>query len=168
MSGFFKKIDHCPNVAGSLLDDETEGESDYGLDLEALFSDKKTELMLDFSAAEVLVASSGDEEEGEAVPGLDDDVQELDEFTVMWTKMGLIPDRDQVNRVMENRRKIQAHIEELWLTLQQTINETFNKTGRICSEEIHQLKHEIALVSDMSNIMDQRLAFLAMRVEPGS
>ena len=31
MSGFFKYVDHCPNVAGSLPDNITEGDSDYGL-----------------------------------------------------------------------------------------------------------------------------------------
>ena len=46
MSGFFKYIEHCPNVAGSLPDGVTEGDSDYGLELEALFiSDSSTEIV---------------------------------------------------------------------------------------------------------------------------
>ena len=36
MSEFFKYIDHCPNVAGPLPDDVTEGDSDCELELEAL------------------------------------------------------------------------------------------------------------------------------------
>ena len=42
------------------------------------------------------------------VPGLEDDVEEEDEFTSMWRKLGLQPDRGQVNLVLENRRKIQG------------------------------------------------------------
>ena len=45
------------------------------------------------------------------VPGLEDDVEEEDEFTSMWRKLGLQPDRGQVNLVMENRRKIQGQVE---------------------------------------------------------
>ena len=154
MSGFFKYVDHCLNVAGSLPDDITEGDSDYGLELEALFiSNSSTEIINAsieiitvyssddepedlkagipaLSAAEVS-ESSGDEREGEMddgedeldegetegrkspqgddgpvtveVPGLEDDVEEEDEFTSMWRKLGLQPDRGQLNLVLENR-----------------------------------------------------------------
>ena len=138
MSGLFKNV-----AAGSLLDDETEGESDYGL--EALFS-----------AADG--SSSGNEEEQ------DDDVHDLDDFTLMWNCVGLIPDRDQVNRVMENRRKITEHIINLLVTLQQTINDTVT-TGGLCSDRIHHIKMSLSKAMDLGNIMDQRLAFLVMRVE---
>ena len=132
------------NVAGYLLDDETEGESDYGL--EALFS-----------AADG--PSSGNEIQ------VDDDVHDLDDFSLMWNKLGLIPDRDQVNRVMENRRKITEHIINLLMTLHQQINETVTTTGRLCSDRIHHIKIELSQAMDLGNIMDQRLAFLVMRVE---
>jgi len=223
MSGFFKYIDHCPNVAGSLPDDVTEGDSDYGLELEALFiSDNSTEIITAtieiitvsssddepedleagipaLSAAEVS-ESSGDEGEGEAdggkdglgereakerkshqgddgavtveVPGLEDDVEEEEEFTSMWRKLGLQLDRGQVNLVMENRRKIQGRVEVIWQELRLAIIETIRDQGRmIYSEEEHQLKQELALVTNMSLILEQRLEllqFLAMRVELGS
>jgi len=42
------------------------------------------------------------------VPSLEDSGEEEDEFTSMWRKLGLQPDRGQVNLVKENRRKVQA------------------------------------------------------------
>ena len=134
-----------------LFKNETEGESDYGL--EALFS----EIMMDFSAADG--SSSGNEDQ------VDDDVHDLDDFSMLWKRVGLIPDRDQVNRVMENRRKITEHIINLLVTLQQTINETVTTSGRLCSDRIHHIKMELSKAMDLGNIMDQRLAFLVMRVE---
>ena len=106
------------------------------------------------------------------VPGLEDDVEEEDEFTSMWRKLGLQPDRGQVNLVLENRRKIQGRVEVMWQELRLAIIETFRDQGRmIYSEEEHQLKQELALVTNMSLILEQRLEllqFLAMRVELGS
>ena len=106
------------------------------------------------------------------VPGLEDDVEEEDEFTSMWRKLGLQPDRGQVNLVLENRRKIQGRVEVIWQELRLAIIETFRDQGRmIYSEEEHQLKQELALVTNMSLILEQRLEllqFLAMRVELGS
>ena len=106
------------------------------------------------------------------VPGLKDDVEEEEEFTSMWRKLGLQPDRGQVNLVMENRRKIQGRVEVIWQELQLAIIETIRDQGRmIYSEEEHQLKQELALVTNMSLILEQRLEllqFLAMRVELGS
>jgi hypothetical protein len=106
------------------------------------------------------------------VPGLEDDVEEEDEFTSMWRKLGLQPDRGHVNLVLENRRKIQGRVEVIWQELRLAIIETFRDQGRmIYSEEEHQLKQELALVTNMSLILEQRLEllqFLAMRVELGS
>ena len=106
------------------------------------------------------------------VPGLEDDVEEEDEFTSMWRKLGLQPDRGQVNLVLENRRKIQGRVEVMWQELRLAIIETFRDQGRmIYSEEEHQLKQVLALVTNMSLILEQRLEllqFLAMRVELGS
>ena len=106
------------------------------------------------------------------VPGLEDDVEDEDEFTSMWRKLGLQPDRGQVNLVLENRRKIQGRVEVIWQELRLAIIETFRDQGRMFySEEEHQLKEELALVTNMSLILEQRLEllqFLAMRVELGS
>ena len=209
MSGFFRYIEHCPNVAGSLPDDVTEGDSDYGLELEALFvSDNSTEIITAsieiitvpssddepedleigipaLSAAEVS-ESSGDEGEGEAdgekdgldereakerksqqgddravtveVPSLEDAREEEDEFTSMWRKLGLQPDRGQVNLVKENRRKVRGRIEVIWHELRLVIMAAFeNHGGMVYSEKEHQLKQELAIVTNMSLIMEQRL-----------
>ena len=40
------------------------------------------------------------------VHGLEDAVEEDDEFTRMWRKLGLQPDRGQVKLVKENRQKL--------------------------------------------------------------
>ena len=95
------------------------------------------------------------------VPGLEDDVEEEDEFTSMWRKLGLQPDRGQVNLVLENRRKIQGRVEVIWQELRLAIIETSWDQGRmINSEEEHQLKQEKALVTNMSLILKQRLELL--------
>ena len=61
MSRFFKYIKHCPNVAGPLPDDVTEGDSDCELELEALFiSDSSTEVTT--ASVEMITVSSSDEE----------------------------------------------------------------------------------------------------------
>ena len=220
MSKCFKYIDHCPNVAGPLPDDVTEGDSDCELELEALFiSDSSTEVITAsveiitvpssddepedleasipaLSAAEIS-ESSGDEGEGEAddgrdeldeieaeerksqqrddravneeVPSLEDASEEEDEFTSMWRKLGLQPDRGQVNLVKENRWKLWGRIEVIWQELRLVIMEAFeNHGGMLYSEEEHQLKQELALVTNMSLIMEQRLELLqllAMEVE---
>jgi len=135
------------------------------------------------SAAEIS-ESSGDEGEGEADDGRDeldeieaeerksqqgDAGEEEDEFTSMWRKLGLQPDRGQVNLVKENRRKVLGRIEVIWQELRLVIMEAFeNHGGMVYSKEEHQLKQELALVTNMSLIMEQRLELLqllAMEVE---
>jgi len=135
------------------------------------------------SAAEIS-ESSGDEGEGEADDGRDeldeieaeerksqqgDAGEEEDEFTSMWRKLGLQPDRGQVNLVKENRRKVLGRIEVIWQELRLVMMEAFeNHGGMVYSEEEHHLKQELALVTNMSLIMEQRLELLqllAMEVE---
>ena len=61
MSEFFKYIDHCPNVAGPLPDDVTEGDSDWELELEALFiSDSSTAIIT--ASVEIITVPSSDNE----------------------------------------------------------------------------------------------------------
>ena len=214
MSRFFKYIEHCPNVAGPLPDDVTEGDSDGGLELETLFiSDSSTEIVTAsieivtvppsddeseeletgipaLTAAEVS-ESSGDEgedgadeerdeldeveaEEGksqqgddravdEEVPSLEDAGEEEDEFLSMWRKMGLQPDRGQVDLVKENQQKVRGRIDAIWQELRLVIIEAFeNNGGMLYSEEEHQLKQELALVINMSLILEQRLELLQL------
>jgi len=216
MSRFFKYIEHCPNVAGPLPDDVTEGDSDGELELETLFiSDSSTEIVTAsieivtvppsddeteeletgvpaLTAAEVS-ESSGDEGEygadderdeldgigaeerksqqgdDEEVPNLEDVGEEEDEFTKMWRELGLQPDRGQVDLVKENRQKVRGRIDAIWQELRLVIIEAFeNNGGMLYSEEEHHLKQELALVTNMSLILEQRLELLqllAMEVE---
>ena len=79
------------------------------------------------------------------------------------------PDRGQVNLVKENWRKVRGWIEVIWQELHLVIMEAFeNHGGMLYSEEEHQLKQELALVTNMSLIIEQRLELLqllAMEVE---
>ena len=230
MSRFFKYVDRCPDIPGSLPDHIMEGDSEAELEFEALLiSDNSTEIINapveiitvsssedeledvdecipDLAASEVS-ESSGDEGEedldgaaedlDEAVGGqdtvepekskvpLEDDkpipqnipvleeaAEEEDEFTRMWSSLGLQPDKGQVNIVKENWKKIKGRIELIWQDLRQVIIDAFKEQGRMTyNEEEHQLKEELALVTNMSLIMEQRMELLqlfAMRVEFGS
>ena len=92
------------------------------------------------------------------VPSLEDAREEEDEFTSMWRKLGLQPDRGQVNLVKENRRKVRGRIEVIWHELRLVIMAAFeNHGGMVYSEKEHQLKQELAIVTNMSLIMEQRL-----------
>ena len=105
------------------------------------------------------------------IPVLEEAVEEEDEFTKMWSTLGLQPDRGQVDLVKENWRKIKGRIEIIWQDLRQVIIDAFKEQGRMTySEEEHQLKEELALVTNMSLILEQRMELLqlfAMRVEFG-
>ena len=81
----------------------------------------------------------------------------------MWKKLGLQPDRGQVNLVKENRQKIRDRMEFIWQELRLVIVEAFEKHGgMLYSEEEHQLKQELALVTNMSLVMEQRLELLQL------
>ena len=70
------------------------------------------------------------------VLSLEDSGEEEDEFTSMWRKLGLQPDRGQVNLVKENRRKVWGQIEVIWQELRLVIMEAFeNHGGMVYSEE---------------------------------
>ena len=99
------------------------------------------------------------------VHGLEDAVEEDDEFTRMWRKLGLQPDRGQVKLVKENRQKLQDRIEAIWQALHLVIIETLkNQRRMIYSEEEHQLKQELLLVTNISLIMEQWLELLQLLV----
>ena len=247
MSRFFKYVDQCPDIPGSLPDHIMEGDSESELEFEALLiSDNSTEIInapieiitvpssedeledvderIPSLAASEVTESLGDEGEadldvaagdldgtamGQAegldgaagdldgavggrdtvepekskvpleddkpipqhIPVLEEAVEEEDEFTKMWSTLGLQPDRGQVNLVKENWKKIKGRIEIIWQDLRQVIIDAFKEQGRMTySEEEHQLKEELALVTNMSLIMEQRMELLqlfAMRVEFG-
>ena len=91
---------------------------------------------------------------------------------MMWGRLGLQPDKGQVNLVKENWQKIKSRIKVIWQDLHLVIIDAFrNHEKMVYSEEEHHLKEELALVTNMSLIMEQRLELLqlfAMRVEFGS
>ena len=247
MSRFFKYVDQCPDIPGSLPDHIMEGDSESELEFETLLiSDNSTEIInapieiitvpssedeledvdecIPSLAASEVTESSGDEGEADLdvaagdldgtaggrdegldeaagdldgavggrdtvepekskvpleddkpipqnIPVLEEAVEEEDEFTKMWSTLGLQPDRGQVNLVKENWKKIKGRIELIWQDLRQVIIDAFKEQGRMTySEEEHQLKEELALVTNMSLIMEQRMELLqlfAMRVEFG-
>ena len=247
MSRFFKYVDQCPDIPGSLPDHIMEGDSEAELEFETLLiSDNSTEIInapveiitvsssedeledvdecIPGLAASEVTESSGDEGEDDLdgvaedldgtvggrdedldgtaedldeavggrdtvepekskvpleddkpipqnIPVLEEAVEEEDEFTRMWSSLGLQPDRGQVNLVKENWKKIKGRIELIWQDLRQVIIDAFKEQGRMTySEEEHQLKEELALVTNMSLIMEQRMELLqlfAMRVEFG-
>ena len=229
MSRFFKYVDQCPDIPGSLPDHIMEGDSEAELEFETLLiSDNSTGIIntpveiitvsssedeledvdecIPGLAASEVSESSGDEGEedldgvagdlDEAVGGrdtvepekskipLEDDkpipqnipvleeaVEEEDEFTKMWSTLGLQPDRGQVNLVKENWRKIKGRIEIIWQDLRLVIIDAFRNHGKMVdSEEERLLKEELALITNMSLVMEQRMELLqlvAMRTEFG-
>ena len=150
-----------PSLTAAEVSESSGDEEEYGAD------DERNKL--DEIEAEERKSKQGDDKE---VLSLEDAGEEEDEFTKMWRKLGLQPDRGQVDLVMENRGKIRGRIEVIWQELRLAIIATFRDQCRmIYSEEEHQLKQELALVRNMSLILEQRLEllqFLAMRVELGS
>ena len=68
------------------------------------------------------------------------------------------PATRQVNLVNKNKRKVRDRIEVIWQELRLVIVEAFeNHGGMVYSEKEHQLKQELAIVTNMSLIMEQRL-----------
>ena len=63
MSGFFKYVDHCPDVAGSPPDDIMEGDGDCGLELEALFISNNSAEITNAPIEMITVSASEDEPE---------------------------------------------------------------------------------------------------------
>ena len=90
---------------------------------------------------------------------------------MMWSRLGLQPDKGQVNLVKENWRKIKGRIEIIWQDLRLVIIDAFRNHGKMVdSEEERLLKEELALITNMSLVMEQRMELLqlvAMRTEFG-
>jgi len=147
-----------PALTAAEVSESSGDEGEYGAD------DERDEL--DGIGAEERKSQQGDDEE---VPNLEDVGEEEDEFTKMWRELGLQPDRGQVDLVKENRQKVRGRIDAIWQELRLVIIEAFeNNGGMLYSEEEHHLKQELALVTNMSLILEQRLELLqllAMEVE---
>ena len=107
MSGFFKYIEHCPNVAGSLPDGVTEGDGDYGLELEALFiSDSSTEIVT--ASIEIVTVPPSDDEPQELeadIPALT--AAEVSESSGDEGEDGADDERDELDNIEAEERKSQ-------------------------------------------------------------
>ena len=132
-------------------------------------ADEESDELDEIEAEERKSLQGDDRVVNEEVPSLEEDGDEEDEFTRMWKKLGLQSDQGQVNLVKENRQKVRDRMEVIWQELRLVIVEAFeNHGGMLYSEEEHQLKQELVLVTNMSLIMEQRLELLqllAMEVE---
>ena len=105
------------------------------------------------------------------IPVLEEAAEEEDEFTMMWSRLGLQPDKGQVNLVKENWQRIKGRIEIIWQDLRLVIIDAFRNHGKMVNcEEERLLKEELAIVTNMSLVMEQRMELLqlvAMRTEFG-
>ena len=70
--------------------------------------------------------------------------EEEDEFIQIWGKLGLQPDRCQIDIVKENWRKIKGRTEVIWQDLRQVIIDAFKEQGRSPYPSIYQsMLHQI-------------------------
>ena len=67
----------------------------------------------------------------EDAPNLEDGSGEKDEFTQMWMRLGLQPDKGQVEVVRSNWRKIEIQIAVIWQNLRQVIINTSKEPGTL-------------------------------------
>ena len=110
-------------------------------------------------------AGEGDPQTGDPIvdpedaPDLEDGSEDKDEFTQMWMRLGLQPDKGQVDVVRSNWRKIESQIKVIWQNLRQVIIDTSKEHGGITREE-HYLKAEMELLTHMSLLMERRLELL--------
>ena len=94
----------------------------------------------------------------EDAPSLEDGSGDKDEFTQMWMRLGLQPDKGQVEVVRSNWRKIEIQIAVIWQNLRQVIINTSQEPG--ITREEHYLKAEMELLTHMSLLMERRLELL--------
>ena len=165
-------VDECtPGLASSEVSESSGDEGGEDLDGAAEDLDEAVGGLDTVEPEKSKVPLEDDKPIPQDIPVLEEAAEEEDEFTKMWSSLGLQPDRGQVNLVKENWKKIKGRIEVIWQDLRQVIIDAFKEQGRMTyNEEEHQLKEEIALVTNMSLIMEQRLELLqlfAMRVEFG-
>ena len=77
----------------------------------------------------------GDPQMGDTDADPEDGPKDTDEFTQMWMRLGLQPDRGQIDVVRSNWRKIEGQIEVIWRNLRQVFIDTAQDQGRISREE---------------------------------
>ena len=77
----------------------------------------------------------GDPQTGDTDADPEDGPKDTDEFTQMWMRLGLQPDRGQIDVVRSNWRKIEGQIEVIWRNLRKVFIDTAQDQGRISREE---------------------------------
>ena len=93
----------------------------------------------------------------EDAPALEDGHEDMDEVDRLWRRLGLQPDRGQVDAVKSNWLKIEGQIELVYLNLRQVIGDSPH--GRISKEE-QDLKEEMKLLTHMSLLTLRRAELL--------
>ena len=93
----------------------------------------------------------------EDAPALEDEPEDRDEVDILWRKLGLQPDRGQVDVVKSNWLKIEGQIDLVYLNLRQVIIDSPH--GRISKEE-QDLKEEMKLLTHMSLLTLRRAELL--------
>ena len=93
----------------------------------------------------------------EDAPAMEDEPEDRDEVDTLWQKLGLQPDRGQVDAVKSNWLKIEGQIDLVYLQLRQVIVDSPH--GRISKEE-QDLKEEMKLLTHMSLLTLRRAELL--------
>ena len=99
----------------------------------------------------------GDPNVGPPDPG--DKPEDADEDDLLWMRLGLQPDRGQIDLVRSNWRRIEGQIDVIWQNLRQVIVDASQEHGRIFRDE-HYLKVEVKLLTHMSLLMLRRAELL--------
>ena len=92
-------------------------------------------------------------------PDLEDKPEDADEDDLLWTRLGLQPDRGRIDVVISNWRRIEGQIDVAWQSLHQLIIDASHKHRRISREE-HYLRMEVELLTHMSLLMLRRAELL--------
>ena len=93
----------------------------------------------------------------EDAPALEDGPEDMDEVDRLWRRLGLQPDRGQIDVVKSNWLKIEGQIDLVYRNLRQVIIDSPH--GRISREE-QDLKEEIKLLTHMSLLTLRRAELL--------
>ena len=93
----------------------------------------------------------------EDAPALEDGPEDMDEVDRLWQRLGLQPDRGQIDVVKSNWLKIEGQIDLVYTNLRQVIIDSPH--GRISREE-QDLKEEIKLLTHMSLLTLRRAELL--------
>ena len=95
----------------------------------------------------------------EVTPNLEDRPEDADEDTLMLMRLGLQPDRGQIDVVRSHWRRIEGQIDVIWKSLRQVIVDASQEHRRISREE-HYLRAEVELLTHMSLMMLRRAELL--------